>query len=341
MTTGEAPAAAPAGAPLSHAGGLEPRVSAIVISYHTGPVLRRCVASLRAQEGVGEVILVDNGNPPGEIEKAAAQGDGAAAAPARILSGHGNIGFAAACNRGAAAARAEILLFFNPDAVMPPGGVRRLLAGASDLARPWMTGAKLVDPDGAEQQGSRRDVLTPWRAIVEAGRLYRLAPGHALLRRFNLHEEECPDEVAETPTLSGACFMLPRADYDAVGGMDERYFLHVEDVDFCLRFARAGGRIYFNPHVAVVHYKSSSRANPLRIEASKTAGLARYFNTHFAGACPAPFLWLVIAALWVNFGLLAMRRGSGRALRLAGVLRRGGARAARRARAMMAGRNAR
>ncbi len=143
------------------------------------------------------------------------------------------------------------------------------------------------------------------------------------------------------PTISGACFMLPREDYHAVGGMDERYFLHVEDVDFSRRFAKAGGAIYFNPHVAIVHYKSSSRASPLRIEASKTAGLARYFNTHFAGARPAPLIWLLAGALWANFALLALRRAAGRALRLAGLVRRGGAGAARRARAMMAGRNTR
>lgn len=320
-------AAAPVNAPIT----------AIVISYFTGPVLARCIASLRNAEGVAEIILVDNGNPPGELEKATA-GSGA---PVRILSGHGNIGFAAACNKGAAAARGEILLFFNPDAVMPEGGAARLLADGAALPRPWTMGAKLVGPDGVEQQGSRRDVLTPWRAFVEAVRLYRLAPNHPYFKRFNLHKDDCPEEIVKTPTISGACFMLPRADYDAIGGMDERYFLHVEDVDFCLRFARAGGGVYFNPHVAIVHYKSSSRANPLRIEASKTAGLIRYFNTHFTDAYPAPFLWLVAGALWAKFGLLAARRALGKALRLAGLMRRGGAAAVRRARAVSAKRESR
>lgn len=313
-------------------------VSAIVISYFTGPVLSRCIASLRAAEGVAEIILVDNGNPPDVVEKAAAAEEGA---PVVILSGHGNIGFAAACNKGASAAQGKVLLFFNPDAVMPEGGAQRLLADGAALARPWMMGAKLVGPDGAEQQGSRRDVLTPWRAFVEAARLYRLAPNHPYFKRFNQHTDDCPADIIETPTISGACFILPREDYDAVGGMDERYFLHVEDVDFCLRFAKAGGRIYFNPHVAVLHYKSSSRANPLRIEASKTAGLIRYFRTHFSDVYPAPFLWLVYGLLWANLGLLAARRAVGRALRLFGVMRRGGAAAVRRARSLSANRDSR
>lgn len=312
-------------------------VSAIVISYFTGPLLARCIASLRSAEQIGEIILIDNGNSPGDVEKAAVCGDSVESQPpVRILSGHGNIGFAAACNKGAAVAQGEILLFFNPDAVMPEDGVARLLADSADLPRPWVMGAKLVGPDGAEQQGSRRETLTPWRAFVEAGKLYKLAPNHPYFQRFNQHASEVPDDIVEVPTISGACFMLPRMDYDAIGGMDERYFLHVEDVDFCLRFVKAGGAVFFNPHVGIVHYKSSSRANPVRIELRKTAGMIRYFNTHFSDAYPAPFLWMVACALWANFGLLVVRRAIGKALRLAGLRARAGAKGLKRARAISA-----
>lgn len=313
-------------------------VSAVVITYFTGPVLERCVASLRAASEISEIILIDNGNHPGDVEAAVAETNGVSV---RILSGHGNIGFAAACNKGAALASGDILLFLNPDAVMPEGGVSRLLADSSSLQRSWMMGAKLVGPDGLEQQGSRRETLTPWRAFVEAGRLYKLAPNHPYFQRFNLHASDCPSDIVETPTISGACFMLPRADYDTIGGMDESYFLHVEDVDFCLRFTKAGGKIYFNPHVSVVHYKSSSRANPIRIEARKTAGMIRYFKRHFSDTYPAPVLWGVACALWAHFGLLAMRRAMRKAFRLVGLGIRAGAKGVKRAQAISAKRDSR
>lgn len=296
-------------------------VSAVVVSYYTGPVLARAVNALREQPEITEIILVDNGNFPGDIE-AAADGEGV---PVNIVAGHGNIGFAAGCNLGARLAAGEYLLIINPDAVAPEGGVARLLADVGDLQRPWLMGAKLVGPDGKEQQGSRRRVLTPWTAFVEATRLYKLAPQHPYFKRFNMHTEECPAEIKEVPTLSGAIMFLPRESYDAIGGMDERYFLHVEDVDFCLRFAKAGGHIYFNPHVSVTHYKSSSRANPVKIEARKTAGMIRYFHTHFSDVYPKPFLWLVDGALWTLFGALFVKRGAQKALRLAGFgIRAGG-----------------
>ncbi len=305
-------------------------VSAIVVSYFTGPVLARSIAALRAQPEIAEIIVVDNGNFPGDVEAASA-GDGA---PARVIAGQGNVGFAAGCNLGAKAATGDYLLIINPDALAPPGGVARLLADSAALQRPWLMGAKLVDPDGAEQQGSRRRVLTPWTAFVEATRLYKLAPNHPYFRRFNLHTEECPEELMEVPTLSGAVMFLPKTDYDAVGGMDERYFLHVEDVDFCLRFAKAGGEVWFNPHVAVTHYKSSSRANPVKIEARKTAGIIRYFHTHFSAAYPKPFLWLADGALWTLFGILFVKRAARKGLRLIGFRMRTGGRGLERARAL-------
>ncbi len=272
-------------------------VSAVVVSYHTGPVLADCIAALKRDGAVAEIVLVDNGNPAGAIESAVKE----AGAPVRILSGHGNVGFAAGCNRGAAAATGDYLLILNPDAVITPGGVTRLLADCKNLERPWLMGALLVGPDGTEQQGSRRAELTPWRAIFEATYLARVAPG--VFPPFNLHRAPRPDVPDETPTLSGACLFLPAADYRAIGGVDEGYFLHVEDIDFCKRFRDAGGRVWFNPAVAVTHVKSSSAAPRRDVEAHKTRGLIRYFNTHFERSWPAPARWVLARLLWLSYAL--------------------------------------
>ncbi len=285
-------------------------ISAIVVTYHTGPVLARSLDSLRLQDGVREIILVNNGNPDGAV--AAAIGSQSDGPPIRVVDGHGNIGFASACNLGAQAASGEILLFINPDAIMPPGGALRLAADGAQLDGPWLIGAKLIDPDGGEQRGSRRATLTPWRAFVEAAKLYRFAPQHPYFRRFNLHGDPCPKTVTPIPVISGACFCLRREDYLAIGGMDEQYFLHVEDVDFCLRFAKAGGSVYFDPHVSVLHFKSSSDVDPIVVDLRKTVSMRRYFRAHFLEPYPAPFLWILGVLLWVQFfaktaGSLAVR----------------------------------
>ena len=279
-------------------------ISAIVVTYHTGPVLARSLDSLRLQEGVREIILVNNGNPDGAV--AAAIGSQTDGPPIRVVDGHGNIGFASACNLGARAASGDILLFINPDAIMPPGGAMRLASDGARLDGPWLIGAKIIDPDGGEQRGSRRATLTPWRAFVEATKLYKIAPRHPYFRRFNLHGDPCPREVTPIPVISGACFCLKREDYFAIGGMDEQYFLHVEDVDLCLRFANAGGAVYFDPHVSVLHFKSSSDVDPILVDLRKTISMRRYFRAHFLDPYPAPFLWFLGVLLWAQFGLKAV-----------------------------------
>lgn len=333
-------------------------ISAVIVTYFTGPLLARSIAAALAQSRVREVIVVDNGNWPSAVDNAIAAaladsdaslegtdvglGAGLGAGPGvRVITGHGNVGFARACNMGAVEATGEYLLFINPDAVLPTNAAERLLADGVMRPRPWVVAPKLVDPDGCEQQGSRRATLTPWRAFVEATKLYRLAPRHPYFRRFNLHAEPCPKGVTALPVISGACFLTPREDYFAIGGMDERYFLHVEDVDFCLRFANSGGVVYFDPNVAVTHYKSSSRVNPLNVEARKTASILRYFRHHFTREYPAAFLWLVGCLLWLAFGAKAATRMTACAVANLGFRVRCGEEGARRARSFASQRAAR
>ncbi|MEL7488165.1 MAG: hypothetical protein AAGJ87_13225, partial [Pseudomonadota bacterium] len=83
--------------------------------------------------------------------------------------------------------------------------------------------------------------------------------------------------------------------------------------------AQAGGAIYFDPAVEIVHFKSSSRVNAMRVERRKTASILRYFNIHFSRAYPKPFHWLVAATLWSVFGLKLARRAATRAVGLFGL----------------------
>ncbi len=278
-------------------------VSVVMVIYHTGPVLFEAIDSVLSQDDLCDLVLVDNGSSPVVLAelKGRADEDGRLI----VLTGHGNVGFAAGCNLGARQARGAYLLFLNPDCLMPPGGLRRLLAEGESWPRPWMLGCRLVGADGNEQRGARRDVLTPWTALVEVLRLDRLAPDHPYFRRFNRHALPAPKETSTVPVTSGACMMLPAEDYWALDGMDEGYFVHVEDIDFCHRFRAAGGEIYFVPHVAVTHILSTSETSPLFIEWHKTRGFIRYFRKNFAGVYPPMFLPLVNAGILARFALKA------------------------------------
>jgi N-acetylglucosaminyl-diphospho-decaprenol L-rhamnosyltransferase len=278
-------------------------VSVVTVTFRTGSALPEAVAAILAQPQVGELIVVNNGNPPAVLRwlSALAEDDGRV----RVVSGHGNIGFAAGCNLGASLARKEYLLLLNPDCILPPGGLALLLQEGEAAGGSWLIGGRLLDRDGSEQSGGRRLLPTPWRALVEATRLYRW-PGLSR-HRVNAHQQPLPPATVPVPVISGACMLMPATAYRRCGGMDEGYFLHVEDVDFCLRFGKEGGEVLFCPHVSLLHYKGSSAEKPTVVEWHKSKSLIRYFYRHFAGTYPPGFLSLVSAGILARFaGLLLL-----------------------------------
>ena len=281
-------------------------VTVVMVSYRTGPVLAQAIDAVLSpdQAGVGELILVDNGNPP---EVASALAHRADADPRlRLISGQGNVGYARGCNLGAQEARGRYLLLLNPDCCLGAGAVPALLAAAATLGDRWMLGCRVRNPDGTDQRGSRRALLTPLTALVEALRLDRLWPHLFGRHRLSQHESPLPEGIAHVPAVSGACMMLPAATYRAAGGMDGGYFHHVEDLDLCLRLHRAGIPVYFAPHVEAVHHAGSSRAHPLLVEWHKTRGLIRYFGLHYRALPWLALLGPLAAGCLARFGLRAM-----------------------------------
>lgn len=271
----------------------------------TGPRLFRCLKSVLATPEVSEVIVRNNGNPDEVMRKLLEMAQHETRL--QVLSSGGNIGFAAGCNLGVKAARGDMILLLNPDAVLPEGGVGKLLLGyhaASGAGGEVLIGGRLVDEEGVEQAGSRRRELTPHSALIEFLALYRLRKG---LKRFNLHQEKLPDQTIPVPTISGACMLLSKAGYDAIDGMDEGYFLHVEDVDFCRRFHRNGGQILFCPHVDILHEGGSSDIKKRKVEKYKAQSLIRYFRTHFRGDYPPGTQTLLSVAIWSGYAARVIR----------------------------------
>ena len=105
--------------------------------------------------------------------------------------------------------------------------------------------------------------------MVEMFRLDRLAPNHPSFKRLNLHETEISGDIVPVQCTTGAFMMMRTETYRGLGGMDEDYFLHVEDVDFCMRLAKTGQRIVYLPRLRILHLKSTSHVSPVRINGTK------------------------------------------------------------------------
>jgi hypothetical protein len=232
-----------------------PGVSVVMVVYRTGPALFRSIAAVLAEPLVEDFVVVDNGSDP--ADEAELQEIAAREPRLRLVQGQGNVGFARGCNLGAAAAYGSRLLILNPDAYIQPDCIEALIEGA-----------RVLNTDGSEQRGARRGEFTPLRTLLNFAQLSG---------DLHMDDQPVPDGPLAVPTISGSCFYVSREDFERLGGFDEGYFLHVEDIDLCWRARRAGGSVVFQPKAVVLHEGSTSQSLPLRVELHKGRGFVRYF----------------------------------------------------------------
>ncbi|MES1201239.1 MAG: glycosyltransferase family 2 protein [Pseudomonadota bacterium] len=252
------------------------QLSAVIVTFRTGAVLFDCLDALLADNDVEEIVLVDNGNPVERQQRLDAIN--LRQPKLRVLRGHGNVGFARGCNLGAKLAHGERLLFVNPDVVVQAGAAARMAETLDFLPRPAVVGGDLRTMAGDPDRGSRRDRVTPWRALVSYSGLSRVAGGLAFCRDLHRHQEPLPQSAAPVGVISGALLMMRRDDFVGVGGFDEDYFLHFEDVDLCRRIEEARGAVVFQPGAVGVHMRSTSDAPSDWVTRHKVRGLARYVH---------------------------------------------------------------
>lgn len=290
-------------------------ISAIIVNYNAGPLLRGCVDSLLACRLDIEIIVVDNASHDGSLERLPESPQ------VRIIRNPANEGFAAACNIGVQASSAPFLFFLNPDCSFQPGAITTLLDGLQSDNRVCMVGGLLVNEDGTEQGGGRRAVPTPWRSFVRAFGLHRFADRWPkLFYDFHLHMQPLPDTPIEVEAISGACMLVRRDAASDVGLWDEGYFLHCEDLDWCMRFRQKGWKILFVPDARISHALGAcSQSCRMFVEWHKHKGMIRFYRKFFRHQYPGGLMVLVAAGVWLRFGLVAIYFTARRMLARGGV----------------------
>ncbi len=274
-------------------------VSAIVVTYNALPWIERCLESVRGCE----LIVVDNGSSDGTPALVRER------FPEARLIERENRGLGAGWNVGIEAASGRWLFFLNADAWVVGDGIARLVEVLEREPEAAVVGPRLRYPDGRLQR-SVRGFPTLWRLATEYFFLRKLAPGTRLLNAFYAGGFQ-HDREYEAEFLMGAALLVRREAIAEVGGLDERFFLFSEEVDWCYRFRQAGWKVIFTPAAEAVHVGGAAHAG--RLFREQVQGHLLFLDKHRGARSAAAARRLLATALTLRG--LVFRGERGRAYR--------------------------
>jgi GT2 family glycosyltransferase/glycosyltransferase involved in cell wall biosynthesis len=288
--------------PTARRAGQEPGaaiVSVIVVSYQSRAALATCLASLADQPSALpiEVIVVDNASSDGAPEFVRQRFPWV-----RLVANGANVGFARAANQGIALATGSDILLLNPDTVVPVGGLQ---AAHEELERHpdvGILGCKLVRPDGTFDHACKRGIPTISSALAYFFRLHRLRPRSPRFSKY-VAGELGEDEAGYVDAVNGAFMLVRKEAAEAVGPLDERYWMYAEDLDWCRRFWEAGWKVLYWPGIQVTHWKggSSGDVRPWRLNWAFHRSMWQFYEKHEAPKHGRPLSAAVRVGIWAKF----------------------------------------
>ncbi|ORW07012.1 glycosyltransferase family 2 protein [Mycolicibacter longobardus] len=275
----------------------------VTVTYSPGWHLDRFLASLSlATDRPVRVVMADNGSTDGAPEEAVQR-----YANVQLLHTGSNLGYGGAVNAAVAlldaegGERGEFLIVANPDVQWGPGSIEALLDAAARWPRAATLGPLIREPDGSVYPSARHLpslIRGGMHAVV--GPLWPNNPWTRAYRQERLEPSERP-----VGWLSGACLLVRRAAFDAVGGFDDRYFLYMEDVDLGDRLAKAGWLNVYVPSAEVLHQKGHATGkDPARNLAAHHRSTYTYLADRHPGWWRAPLRWSMRGALAVRSHLV-------------------------------------
>jgi GT2 family glycosyltransferase len=261
-------------------------LSIVILNYNTLEHLRACLHALQVEGSTAlgggpigaEVIVVDNASTDGSADMVFSEFPWV-----QLIRSPRNGGFAVGNNLALRRCSGANVLLLNPDTLMPPGGIARLLDVLRDHPEAGVIGPRLLKPDGSMHLACRRSFPTPSVAFYRLSGLSRLFPNSPRFGRYNMTFVN-PDRAIEVDSVCGACLLVRRAVIQQVGLLDERFFMYGEDLDWCLRARMKAWTVRYEPEVVVQHqHGGSSRKRAVRTTYHFFRAMDLFYRKHYIG----------------------------------------------------------
>ncbi len=276
-----------------------PSVHIIIVNYNSGAWLQRALNSV-LEHSNAVVSVVDNASQDSSVAEAQQ-----AITSERVnwVINTQNTGFAAANNQILKELEADVAVLMNPDCELRPDTLPIVLDALESHPEFGLVSCRILNEDLTLQPTCRRKFPTPWSALVRLLKLHALFPDNPKFTNFDYGEHIQPDEAPHrVEAISGAFMVVRKPALNDVGLLDEGYFMHCEDLDWCKRFDDSKWAVGFVPAAEVVHAKGvSSKSRPIGVLWTLHKGMNRFYDKFYRDTYAWPIRIAVKAGVYASF----------------------------------------
>ncbi len=256
------------------------RLSVIIVSWNTCPLLDRCLDTLFAEierprlKDVSEIYVIDNASADGSADMVRQK-----YSQVKLISNKENLGFGRANNQALKQATGQYILLLNPDTEIRPGALAVLMDFLDNHSQAGVVAPQLINSDGSVQL-SCRAFPSFIGMLAELTGISRLMPPGSKLREYKMLDWQHNTE-RQVDQPEGACLLIRKKIFDQVGIFDEGYFMLFEEVDWLYTVKKAGWQIWFTPTAKVIHHLGQSiKQVKVKMILSSHRGMYRYWYKH-------------------------------------------------------------
>jgi GT2 family glycosyltransferase len=236
------------------------KLSVIIINYKTASLLRQCIKSIqknKPQKYDCEIIVVDNDSNDGSVEMI----EDDFYSSVKLIANDKNLGFPKAVNQGVRRAReSQYILLLNPDITVLPKSLDQMIDFMEENKSIAVLGPRLINPNGSIQNSCFNHYTSPRIVLYRRTIFGKSEKAKKEINKF-LMADWNHKEGREVAWILGSCMLIRKEAIGQTGLMDERFFMYLEDVDWCRRFWQKGWKVYYYPKIKMVHYYQRASAS--------------------------------------------------------------------------------
>lgn len=223
----------------------KPIVSIIIVSYNSAESVKKCINSIGKNQRY-EVIVVDNTE--------------------------NNRGFSTACNIGARTAKGSYLYFLNPDTIVTPESIEKLLEAIEFDPQIGIVAPQLLNE---RKEAYRSYSIQPrWYSFLILNSFVRDYLPQKILLELDPYQNDTLQNSKNVEAVSGAALLIRKKIYEKIGGFDTDFFLYWEDFEICKKVLDLNLKILYQPKAKIIH--SGGGATKDKVAAQKLFQLSRY-----------------------------------------------------------------